>query len=202
MKMAQNTTTPAPRENIVILGGSYGGVSAAHYLLRHVVPELLNKAPYQVVLVSASSQIICRPACPRALISDDMFIQEKLFVSIPKVFEQYREGGFRFIHGAATELNHTNRTVSISLAVGNTEKIDFHALVIATGTSTPSPLLGLNRDGEFLRANWTTFRKTLPTDKSIFIAGEGPAGVETAGELGEYLNGRAGWFSNKSLSLS
>lgn len=195
--MAQNTTTPVSQKNIVILGGSYGGVSTAHYLLKHVLSQLPDKASYQVVLVSASSQVICRPACPRALISDDMFPQEKLFVSIPKAFELYPEGSFRFIHATATELDHTNRTVSVSFAVDNTEKIDFYALVIATGASTPSPLLGLNRDHEFLRTNWTAFRKALPTAKNIVIAGGGPAGIETAGELGEYLNGRAGWFSSK-----
>ena len=194
--MAQNTT-PASQKKIVILGGSYGGVSTAHYLLKHVVPHLPDKASYQVVIVSASSQAMCRPACPRALISDDMFPQKKLFVNIPKAFEQYPKGSFHFIHGTATELDHTNRTVSISLVIGNTEKIDFYALVIATGASTPSPLLGLNRDDEFLRTNWIAFRKSLPTAKSIVIAGGGPAGIETAGELGEFLNGRAGWFSSK-----
>lgn len=194
--MAQNTPT-ASQNKIVILGGSYSGVSTAHYLLKHVVPSLPNKESYQVIIASASSQAMCRPACPRALLSDDMFPQEKLFVKIPKVFEQYPEGSFRFIHGTATELDHTNRSVSISLAIGNTEKIDFYALVIATGASTPSPLLGLNRDEEFLRTNWTAFRKALPTAKNIVIAGGGPAGIETAGELGEFLNGRAGWFSSK-----
>jgi NADH dehydrogenase FAD-containing subunit len=196
VKMTENTTPASPKK-IIILGGSYGGVSTAHYLLKHVVPHVPDTASYQVIIVSASSQVMCRPACPRALISDDMFPQEKLFVNIPKVFEQYPEGSFRFIHGTATELDHSNRTVSISLAIGNTEKIDFYALVIATGASTPSPLLGLNRDDEFLRKNWTAFRKALPTAKSIVIAGGGPAGIETAGELGEFLNGRAGWFSSK-----
>jgi NADH dehydrogenase FAD-containing subunit len=38
------------------------------------------------------------------------------------------------------------------------------------------------------------FRKALSSAKSIVVAGGGPAGVETAGELGEYLNGQAGWF--------
>jgi apoptosis-inducing factor 2 len=184
-------------KNIVILGGSYGGVSTAHYLLKHVVPNLPDKASYQVIIVSTSSQAMCRPACPRALISDDMFPQEKLFVNIPKVFEQYPKDIFRFIHGTATELDHTNRTVSISLAIGDIEKIDFYSLVIATGASTPSPLLGLNRDVEFLRTNWAAFRKALPTAKSIVIAGGGPTGIETAGELGEFLNGHAGWFSSK-----
>ena len=184
-------------KNIVILGGSYGGTSIAHNLLKHALPQLPDKASYQVVLVSASSQAICRPACPRAMISDDFFNQEKLFVSITTAFKQYTDSEFRFVHGTASELDHTNRTVSVSLAAGNTEKIGFHALVIATGSSTVSPLFGLNQDVEYLRSSWTGFRKALPDAKSIVIAGGGPTGIEVAGELGEYLNGRAGWFSSK-----
>ena len=187
----------APQKNIVILGGSYGGVSTAHNLLKHAIPHLPDNKAYQVIIVSTSSQAMCRPACPRALISDDMFSQSKLFVSIPEVLEQYPKETFRFIQGTATKLDHTSRKVSINLANGKTETLDFYALIIATGASTPSPLLGLNRDVDFLRKNWTAFRQVLPSAKSIVIAGGGPAGIETAGELGEYLNGRPGWFSSK-----
>lgn len=194
--MSQNATPPSGKK-VVILGGSYGGVSTAHYLLKHVTHRLPDKASYQVVIVSTSTHAMCRPACPRALISDDMFDQARLFVSIPKAFEQYAEGSFCFIHGTATQLDHINRTVSVTLATGVVENIDFYALVIATGASTPSPLLGLNRDEEVLRASWSAFRTALPTAKSIVIAGGGPAGIETAGELGEFLNGRAGWFTSK-----
>lgn len=172
-------------------------MSIAHYVLKHAIPVLPEKDSYQVVLISSSSQAMCRPACPRALISDDMFPQEKLFVSIPKQFSQYSEGSFRFIHGTATAVDHENRIVSVSSATGQTEALEFHALVVATGASTPSPLLGLNRDEKFLRDAWTEFRKGLATVKSIVIAGGGPAGIETAGELGEYLNGRAGMLSSK-----
>jgi NADH dehydrogenase FAD-containing subunit len=124
-----------------------------------------------------------------------MFPQDKLFVSVPKQFEQY-PSGFRFIQGTATALDHNERNVTVIMKEGNAEKIEYHALVVATGTSTASPLLGLNRDSESLRASWTAFRAALPKAKAIVIAGGGPAGVETAGELGEYLNGRAGWFSH------
>lgn len=52
--MAQNNTLASQKE-IVILGGSYRGVSTAHYLLKHVVPHLPDTASYQVIIVSASS---------------------------------------------------------------------------------------------------------------------------------------------------
>ncbi len=138
---------------------------------------------------SAPSKALCRPAYPRALISDDMFPQQKLFVDIPQAFEQYPKDSFLFIEGTATRLDHGNRTVFINLSTGNIEALDFYALVIATGASTPSPLHGLNRDFEYLRKSWSAFQEALPKARNIVIAGGGPAGIETAGELGEYLNG-------------
>lgn len=142
-------------------------------------------------------RVLCRPACPRALISDEMFAQDKLFADIPKQFEKYPKDSFTFIQGTVTNLDHEARSVTINPPSGESLKLEFYALVIATGASTPSPLLSMNRDHEFLRTSWVAFRKALPEAKSIIIAGGGPAGIETAGELGEYLNGRAGWFASK-----
>ena len=173
----------AARKKIVILGGSYGGVSTTHYLLKHAIPHLPTGA-YEIVLISKSSQAICRPACPRAMISDEMFDQAKLFVSIAKQFEQYPKDNFTLIHGSATELDHEGRKISVKLATGDLETIEFYALVIATGASTSSPLLGLNGDANELKAEWENFRKVLPTAKSIIISGGGPAGIEVAGEVG------------------
>ena len=181
-------------KHIVILGGSYGGVSTAHYLLKHAIPHLPD---HRVVLISPASQVLCRPACPRALISDELLPQNKLFVNIAQVFDQYAKNSFKYIRGAATKVNHSNRKVTVSLHNGDTEAFEFHALIVATGSSTPSPLLSMNRDENYLRDSWTSFRKALPAAKNIVIAGGGPAGIETAGELGEYLNGHAGWFSSE-----
>ena len=85
---------------------------------------------------------------------------------------------------------------------GVVEKIRYHALIIATGASTTSPLFGFNRDEAFLRASWDVFRSALPVAKTIVIAGAGLTGVETAGELGEHLNGRAGWFSSNQTRVN
>ncbi|KAI1301056.1 FAD/NAD(P)-binding domain-containing protein [Xylaria venustula] len=193
------------KKTILILGGSYGGVSTAHYLLKHAVPKLPDPKSYQVVLISTSSETFCRPAAPRALISDAMFPQNKLFGSIPEVFSQYTPGSFVFEKGTATALDHENRIVSVRLAKSEDSssaevKIAYHALVIATGASTQSPLLGFTHDEITLKSNWSTFRKALSTAKHIVIAGGGATGVEVAGELGEHLNGRAGWFSSTLLN--
>ncbi|KAF7542148.1 hypothetical protein G7054_g42 [Neopestalotiopsis clavispora] len=196
--MADHAEKPN-RKNILILGGSYAGMSVAHYALRHIVPKLPEPSEYQVVLVSIGTEAMCRPACPRAMISDEFFSQEKLFVNIPKQFEQYPKGSFRFVHGAATKLDHEKRMVSVRLSgdEGPTKTISFHSLVIATGASASSPLIGSNGDQDRLRSSWREFRRALPTARHIVIAGGGPTGVETAGELGEYLNGRAWFFSSK-----
>lgn len=188
------TTSP---KNIVVLGGSFGGISAAHYVLKHAVPHMPDKEVYQVVLVSRSTTAICRPACPRAMISDEMIPHGKLFINIPRSFEQYPTDNFRFVHGTATGVDHDSRNVSVDLIDGTSQTIDYHALVIATGASTRSPLISLLRDEESLRQHWASLREALPFATSIVIAGGGPSGVEVAGELGEYLNGRAGWFSYK-----
>jgi apoptosis-inducing factor 2 len=118
-------------------------------------------------------------------------------VPVAAQFAPYPSGSFRFIHARATALDHANRTVTVR-AIGpdspDPETLAYHALVLATGAATPSPLMGLNAgDAAALRSTWGAFRAALPAAKHIVILGGGPTGVETAGELGEYLNGRAGW---------
>jgi len=180
-------------KSIVIIGGSWGGVATSHYLLHHLIPLLNKTSPsYEVVLISSASQAFDRPACPRALISDSFFPQEKLFVSVPAQFTQYPPSNFRFVHATATALDTTARTVTISSVTDHKfTTIPFHALVIATGATAPSPLLGLSptNDTPSLRASWAAVRAVLPSARHIVIAGGGPTGVEVAGELAEHLNG-------------
>ncbi|PVI03403.1 FAD/NAD(P)-binding domain-containing protein [Periconia macrospinosa] len=185
------------RRNIVILGGSYGGISTAHYALKHTINTLPEKELYQVVLISASSQAMSRPACPRALISDDMFPQNKLFVDVPSHFSQYPESSFRFVQASVKSVDHEARTVTYSLSTGNSETLGFYALVIATGATTKSPLMGFNPDETSLKEAWKKFRGALSTAESIVVAGGGPTSIETAAELGEYLNGTPGMFASE-----
>lgn len=185
--------------NIVILGGSYGGLSTAHYLLQHVLPGLPVTQEYRIVLVNPSTHVFCRPTCPRAMIAESMFDQDRLFVDIATQFKQYGPQKIEILQGKAVNLDHIQRHVTILKHDNLVTTLNFHALVIATGAITPSPLLGLTKDMKFLQDCWKSFRQSLPSAKHIVIAGGGPSGVEAAGELGEFLNGKAGFFSSKPL---
>lgn len=183
-------------KEIVVLGGSFAGLSIAHYLLKHVIPAVPESQSYHVTLVSTSSHFMGRIASPRAVTSEKLMPDEKVFLPIDTAFKQYGNK-MTFIHGTATDMDPTARTVTINTPAGASETIAYYSLVLATGTKTHSPLLGLITDHHVVKESWVKFRAALPTAKSIVIAGGGPAGVETAGELGEYLNGKAGMFESE-----
>lgn len=80
------STQATQTKNIVILGGSYGGILTWHYLLKHVLPLLARPDDYRLVLVGLASQVVCTSAYPRTMISESFFDQGKLFVDIDKCF--------------------------------------------------------------------------------------------------------------------
>ena len=98
--------------------------------------------------VSPSADIVSRPAMPRALLSDTALDMKRVLVPVASVLEQYPAGSWRFLHGSATALDHAARRVMVRPHgdVAVPEELLFHALVIATGASTRSPLLGLTTD--------------------------------------------------------
>ncbi|KAK3073344.1 hypothetical protein LTS18_014452, partial [Coniosporium uncinatum] len=112
--------------------------------------------------------------------------------------------------GSATSMDTAARTVTIAaigaggLGEGKEQTLPYHALIIATGTKTASPMMSLCSETathETVITALQRFHAQLPSAKSIIIAGGGPAGVETAGELGEQLNGIAGWFRSRPKEI-
>ncbi|KAI3573692.1 hypothetical protein IWW34DRAFT_754329 [Fusarium oxysporum f. sp. albedinis] len=177
--------------NIVILGGNFAGVSTAHYLLRHVLPALNstngNKPGYKVTLVSPSSHTFFKIAAPRALISAEVVPLDKCFASIPDGFSQYNQFEFGFVQGEAIQVDETLRIVSVSSADHATIiPVQYDSLVIATGTTSPSPLWTLHGDFKHTAAAFEDMHQRLPQAKTIIIVGGGPTGVETAGEIAHF----------------
>jgi NADH dehydrogenase FAD-containing subunit len=179
---------------VLILGGSFAGLSSAHYFLKHILPTLADKESYNVTLVNESSKFYARPATPRAAASHKLMPVNKVFLDIEAGFKSYPAGQFTFVHGSAAALDEKTKTATISLVSGGEQKINYTGLVIATGTRTVTPVLGLLGDYKLTEDAQTQFQAALPDAKTIVIAGGGPAAVETAGEIAELLNGKPGFF--------
>jgi NADH dehydrogenase FAD-containing subunit len=173
--------------HIVIVGGNFGGVSLGHYLLRKTFKTLKTLQPnttFRITLISPNTHFYYKIAAPRALINPDLIPEEQYFKSLAEAFEQYDASIFEHVEGKATSLDAQNRTVSVE-TMSNSEQriIKYDSLVIASGTTSSSPLWTINDSHEASRAAIHALHKELPNASTVLIAGAGPVGVETAGEI-------------------
>jgi apoptosis-inducing factor 2 len=185
--------------HIVFLGASYAGLSASHYFLRHVYPHLPKDqgVQYQALIIDVSSKWYARHASPRGMLGIDQIPLSKMFYDIEPGFEQYGSDKVKFLQGKAIKWDDKSRTLTVRRPNGELETISYWALVLATGTRTYSPLYSLQgNDYSEIEDALKRTQAQLRTAKHILIVGGGPSGVETAGEIGEHLNGAAGWFSS------
>ncbi|KAH7392569.1 hypothetical protein BKA66DRAFT_457795 [Pyrenochaeta sp. MPI-SDFR-AT-0127] len=185
-------------ETILILGGSFAGIGAAHYALKHIVPQLPKKEgiTYNVTLVNPSKDFYWRVAAPRACVSKQMMPTDKIFYPIEPAFT-YAFPKFKFVQGTATHVDPAGQTVSVTTVSGEQQALPYAALVIATGFSTPSPLFTQTADAAALESVYDAFQQRLKNAKTVVIGGGGPVGVETAGEVAEILNGRPGFMASE-----
>lgn len=72
-----------------------------------------------------------------------------------------------------------------TISLDTTLSITYDSLIIASGTSFDSPLWSISGGSARLREAVRNLHNRLPSAQSILVAGGGPAGTETAGELGE-----------------
>jgi apoptosis-inducing factor 2 len=173
--------------SIVIVGGNFAGVSAGHYILRHVVPRLnaLSRDAYKVTIISPSDRTFYKISVPRALVKDDIIRADSVFQSIPDGFKEYKTSDFTFVHGTAVSLDESTKAISVQLTSipDQTTTVSYDSLVIATGTTSNSQLWTLHGDWHSSKAALQEVNARLSTAKSILVAGGGAVGVETTGEF-------------------
>jgi NADH dehydrogenase FAD-containing subunit len=138
-----------------------------------------------------------RHASPRAIVSEEKAPADKVFLDIEPGYRQYGATA-TLVQGKAVTWDEKARTVTIKKSDGTMENLPYWALILATGTRASSPLFSLQGTAhtDVLKAQ-DALHKRIDNAKEIVIAGGGASGVETAGELGEYFNGAAGWCSSR-----
>jgi NADH dehydrogenase FAD-containing subunit len=168
-------------KTVVILGGSYVAISTAHKLLKNTLPRIND---LQVILVSPTTHLYWNVASPRAILPNGFKSDDEVFQPIAPSFAKYPEGSFTLVEGKAESVDPEGHTVVVSVSSGQ-QTYSYDQLVVATGASLASGLpfkqMGSYKD---MLESLHALRKKIADAQSIALAGAGPTGVETAGELG------------------
>jgi heterodisulfide reductase subunit A-like polyferredoxin len=175
---SNTSLTSRAMKNIVILGGSYAGISAAHAILK----QATKAGPLKITLVSPNTHAYGNMAAARGLVPGE-FTDDTLFRPILPGFTQYSSSQFEFILASAKNLDVKAKTVRISSATGSSS-LQYDYLVLATGSRTKetTPLKGLGSTEE-TKAALHEYQGQVEKAKRIVVAGAGVTGTETAGEL-------------------
>ena len=170
---------------VVVLGGNLAGLGTAHNVLRNVLPKL-SGAPdfsYRLTLVTPNTHALWKTGVPRTLINEKVKPIDELFLPLQEAFQRYGSN-FELIRGMAVGIDEASKRVSVRLTSGSKHlQIPYDALVLSTGTTSDSPLWTLHGGHEKTAETIKVLRDGLPLAQNILIAGGGPAGVESAGEI-------------------
>jgi NADH dehydrogenase FAD-containing subunit len=181
---------------VVVLGGNIAGLSVSHHLLREVLPKLSAspKFRYKLTLVTPNSHALWKVGIPRTLIRDEIKPVGDLFSPLEEPFmKQYGTEKFNLVQGIAVGLDEKDKIVKVRKTgakegtAGPQESIIYNALIVATGTTSKSPVWTLHGDHGETHKAVREVRSLLQTGKTVLIAGGGPASVESAGEIATHL---------------
>ena len=146
-------------------------------------------------MLSNSTHFWFSVGAPRAMLKPYPKDNMDSFIPITKGFSSYPSGDYEFMHAEITGVETSNREVMYKLkddrenVVSDIKTIHYDALVVATGSTGTSPLYALQGSHLPTLKAYEDVQSRLPSAKSVLVVGGGPAGVETAGELGE-LHGK------------
>lgn len=195
--------TISSTHKILIVGGGVAGISEAHYLLRHVLPFLSKelRTAYKVILLSASSHFYWKVGAPRGLVTPSLISLSESLIPVTDGFQEYDPSIFEFVQGTAFRLDAPARTLQVRSVSDELSEIYYDSLVVATGAASKSPLYSLVGHHELTKNALASMHTRLTSARTILVAGGGPAGTETAGELGAEFGGRHEIEDGKDITI-
>ena len=173
----------AATHEIVVIGASFAGLTVASNLLRDILPAISSngKQAFKVTLINPTKEFLWKIGLPRTIVNPTSLPLEKALTDIEPYFTKYGPEKFQFIQAYASSIEPASKTVKLSTDVS----VKYDSLVICSGTGFNSDLWSTTPGVDHLRAAIEDIHHKLPAAETIYIAGGGPAGVETAGEFGD-----------------
>ncbi|KAF7561488.1 hypothetical protein G7046_g2666 [Stylonectria norvegica] len=175
----QHTSQPGTMKHIVILGGSYAGINTAHRILK----QNSGNSSFKITIVSPNTHLYWNFAVPRGILPG-VLGDDQLFQAIAPGFKKYPGTRVELVLGSAENLDNKAKEVTVALASGGNQTIDYDILILATGSrmGVETPFKNLNTTEETRNALHAA-QAQIKESKTIVVAGGGVTGVEVAGEL-------------------
>ncbi|KAL7781565.1 hypothetical protein V8C43DRAFT_327791 [Trichoderma afarasin] len=168
-------------KTIVVLGVGIAAAPLIRQTMRNVV---LKEKDYNMIVVAPNTHFHWPIAMPRVVVPGQL-ADDKAMIDLRPFFKEYPADKFEFVQGVASAMDPASNTVDVLLSSGASRTINYHTLVVATGTSSkdnmPWKAMG---DTEHTKSRLREVQEQIKNAKSIVIAGGGQTGSETAGELG------------------
>ena len=174
-------------KNIVILGGGFGGVYAAHHLLK----KLNNKV--NVTVINKRNYFTFTPLLHE--VASGLQNRQNVIESIRSLLHHKN---FRFVEGEIKRVDYKKKIVE-----ANNCKVKYDYLIIAIGSKTNyyniqgaeknALVLKTINDASYLRCRTIQHMEMASKYKDTrylryVICGAGPTGIETAAELQEFIH--------------
>ncbi|OQS05526.1 pyridine nucleotide-disulfide oxidoreductase [Thraustotheca clavata] len=164
-------------KKVVVIGGGVAGIQFAQ-----VLAGKLSKSVAQITVIEKQTFTFHAIGMPRALV-DKSFIP-KLFIPLDKALPSH----VTLIHGVAESLTDHDvvvRSIQNGELSESTQTISFDYVVLATGSSYPSPIKVANDvySRKNIEASIAETNDRIDAASSIMIVGGGSVGCEVAGEI-------------------
>jgi apoptosis-inducing factor 2 len=168
---------------IAVIGASFAGLTIAHELLKTIIPAVSNNGEkkFKVVQIAPSDELYFKVGAPRTLINPESLGLDRTLIPFLNQFSKYPSDQYEFIKTTVTSIDPATKTLSLD----NEASVKYDSLVISSGTLFNSNLWSNARGTDLLKKELKELHEKLPSAQTIVIGGGGPAGVETAGELGD-----------------
>ncbi|KAL7931226.1 hypothetical protein V8C35DRAFT_310723 [Trichoderma chlorosporum] len=168
-------------KTIVVLGVGLAAAPLIRQTMRNVV---LKENDYNMIVVAPNTHFHWPVAMPRVVVPGQL-PDDKAMIDLRPHFKEYPADKFEFVQGTASAMDPASNTVDVLLSSGASRTINYHTLIVATGTSSrdnmPWKAMG---DTEQTKARLHELQDQIKNAKTIVVVGGGQTGSETAGELG------------------
>jgi apoptosis-inducing factor 2 len=157
---------------VVIVGGSFAGITAAHCL----------KAKYRVILIEPKDYFEYSPAILNCFVGNriDSVINSQLRVT----------DGWIVVSGLATAIAPHLKKVHIKKNTGEEFFLAYDAILISSGVSYPSPIRSFKLSMNDRKSELYEVSKMLNSSRKLLVVGGGLIGVELVCELASKYTGR------------